>query len=224
MIASTPRPSSVVIASMRRDTSRRASTSRPESISSRIANFGRSTASCSVSARFCSPPENSTLTPRSRNRGSTASRPASAPSRSAMAARSWPSRGALTVAFCTRGLQHVDEPHARHFDRVLHRQEQALLGPLPGGQTEDLLAVDRDRPVEHLVVSSPHQRVRERRLARAVGAHERVHLARTDLEIDPAQDLVPRDRRTQPGDRQHTHAQPPPHAFLRQQTGCDTGC
>src|SRR5439155_17950 len=43
------------------------STTRPESISSRIAKRGCNTASCTVSARFCSPPENSSFTPRPRS-------------------------------------------------------------------------------------------------------------------------------------------------------------
>src|SRR5258708_5240958 len=42
-----------------------------------------------------------------------------------------------------------------------------------------------------------HQRVGERRLARAVRAHDRVDLARPDLEVDALEDLVLRlgDRR-----------------------------
>ena len=48
-----------------------------------------------------------------------------------------------------------------------------MRGALPGRQTEQLLAVDRDRARGHLVVAAPHEHVRQRRLARAVRAHER---------------------------------------------------
>src|SRR4051812_12934373 len=49
------------------DTTLRASTSRPESVSSRIATFGLSRPSWSTSKRFFSPPENPSLTERSLN-------------------------------------------------------------------------------------------------------------------------------------------------------------
>ena len=48
-------------------TTRNASTSRPESVSSRIAIFGLSSSSCKISCRFFSPPENPSLTLRSAN-------------------------------------------------------------------------------------------------------------------------------------------------------------
>ncbi|SKZ82150.1 Uncharacterised protein [Mycobacteroides abscessus subsp. abscessus] len=54
-------------------TTRRASTSRPESVSSRIANFGLSRSSCRISWRFFSPPEKPSLTERSANDGSMSS-------------------------------------------------------------------------------------------------------------------------------------------------------
>ena len=43
--------------------------SSPESVSSRIASVGSSNASCRISLRFFSPPENPSLTLRSRNSG-----------------------------------------------------------------------------------------------------------------------------------------------------------
>src|ERR1041384_2577230 len=51
------------------ETTRSASTSRPESVSSRIAIFGASSASCRISWRFFSPPEKPSLTERSVNEG-----------------------------------------------------------------------------------------------------------------------------------------------------------
>ena len=68
-MASTPRPS-LVAASTRREQSRRASMSRPESSSSSTAMPGRNRPSCTVSLRFFSPPERSTFRDRSKSRGS----------------------------------------------------------------------------------------------------------------------------------------------------------
>ena len=52
------------------DTMRKASTSKPESVSSKIANFGLSSSSWRTSARFFSPPENPSFTERVANLGS----------------------------------------------------------------------------------------------------------------------------------------------------------
>ena len=78
-----------------------------------------------------------------------------------------------------------------------------------GGQVEQLLAVDGDRATGDRVVAPTHEHVRQRRLARAVRAHERVHLARAHLEVDAAQDLLPRDGGVQVRDLQHAHRPPP---------------
>src|SRR6266540_1550752 len=103
------------------------------------------------------------------------------------------------------GGEEVDQAHARHLDRVLHREEQTLRRALPRRQAHQLVAVEGDRAVEHLVLEPAHEGVGERRLARAVRAHERVHLTRGDLEVDAAQDLLPGDRDPQPGDPQRAH-------------------
>src|SRR3954469_5701775 len=52
------------------DTTRSASTSRPESVSSRIANLGLRSSICRISWRFFSPPEKPSFTERSANAGS----------------------------------------------------------------------------------------------------------------------------------------------------------
>ena len=131
--------------STRRATSRSESTSRPESISSRIANCGCSTASCTVSARFCSPPENSSLTPRAQQLGAHAER-----------GRLGQHRVVQTVGVDVAGAHRRGderlERHAGHFHRVLHREEQPALRALPRGQADELFAVDRDRAAGHLVV------------------------------------------------------------------------
>ena len=75
-------------------------------------------------------------------------------------------------------VDEVADRHARDLDRVLHGEEQAARGALPRREAEELLAVERDRAGGDRVVAAAHQHVRQRRLARAVRAHDRVHLAR----------------------------------------------
>src|SRR5439155_26411987 len=104
------------------------------------------------------------------------------------------------------GAEEVDKPHAGHLDRVLHREEQPVGRALPRRQPEELLTVERDGAAEDLVLGAAHERVRQRRLARAVRAHEGVDLARGDLEVDAAQDLLAVDGDPQPGDPQRAHA------------------
>ena len=57
-------------------------------------------------------------------------------------------------------------------------------------QLGDVLAVEEDLAVGHLVVGVTHDRVRERRLAGPVGTHQRVQLAVAHDEVDAAQDLA----------------------------------
>ena len=104
--------------------SRSASMSRPESSSSRIAIFGASTASCSVSLRFFSPPERSTLSERSRNRSSKPMRSASLEQLAAS------SPAVPRPAAANASSQHVVELHTGHLGRVLHHQMQAGAGPV----------------------------------------------------------------------------------------------
>ena len=54
-----------------------------------------------------------------------------------------------------------------------------------------------DRAGGHLVAGVPHDRVAERALAGAVGAHQGVHLAAADLQVHPLEDLLPFDRNVQ---------------------------
>ena len=46
----------------------------------------------------------------------------------------------------------------------------------------------------------PHDRVAERALAGAVGAHQRVDLATTDGQVDPLENLLPLDGDMEPAD------------------------
>ena len=49
----------------------------------------------------------------------------------------------------------------------------------------------------------PGQHVRERALARAVRAHQGVHLARLHVEVDPLEDLAAPGARVQIADLEH---------------------
>ena len=158
---------------MRRATSRSASTSRPESISSRIANFGLehrelqrlgalllAAGELDVDARA-----RGTASPTPRRVG--LGRDAIA---SPSASRPWPRSAAARKS---------SSAHAGHLDRVLQREEQAARGALAAWAGR---AARRRRcvtePAGDLVVAAAHEHVRQRRLARPVRAHERVHLAR----------------------------------------------
>jgi len=113
--------------------------------------------------------------------------------------------GAVAALTAQRGVEEVVEADAGQLDRVLQREEEAVGGALVGRQPEQLLAVDGDRPAGDDVVVAAHQHVRKGRLPRAVRSHERVDLARTDLEVDPAQDLLARHRGVQIRDLQDAH-------------------
>ncbi len=73
--------------------------------------------------------------------------------------------------------------------RILEREEEALLCALVGAGLGHVLAVEQDLPFGDLVGRMAGDRVGERRLARAVRAHDRVHLVRVDREIDALDDL-----------------------------------
>src|SRR5262249_49000513 len=73
---------------------------------------------------------------------------------------------------------------------------------------EQFDTVDRHRTAGDFVVGAPHERVRERRLARTVRAHQRVDFTRVDLEVDPAQDRMTVDAHAQIGYPQDAHANP----------------
>ena len=117
-----------------------------------------STASCSVSLRFFSPPDRSTLSGRERNRRRTRS------GRPPLHQARQPGRRARRPE---RRAQHVRQADARHLDRVLHGQEQPGLGPPPRGQGEQV-DPSRVRAADTSYPGRP-EHVRQRRLARPLG-------------------------------------------------------
>ena len=73
---------------------------------------------------------------------------------------------------------------------VLEREEQPQPCALVGRQREQVVALPQHLAAVDDVRRVAHQRVRERGLARAVGAHDRVDLALADGEVDPLEDLA----------------------------------
>ena len=92
------------------------------------------------------------------------------------------------------------QAHAGHLHRALQREEQAGAGALPGRQPGQLLPVHGDAPGGHLRAGPAHQRVGQGALARAVGAHDHVHLAAAHREVDAVQHLSSPGRRVQATD------------------------
>ncbi len=98
-----------------------------------------------------------------------------------------PARLALRV---DRGAQEVDHRHAGDRGRVLKRHEEARAGALVGLGLGDVLALEADAALGDLVGRVAQDRVRERRLAGPVRAHQRVHLAAADGQVHAAEDLL----------------------------------
>ncbi len=68
--------------------------------------------------------------------------------------------------------------------------EEPGLRALIGRERQEVLAVQRHRATRDRVIRMARDREGERRFAAAVGAHERVHAPRLDVEIDPFEDAV----------------------------------
>ena len=105
-------------------------------------------------------------------------------------------RNRIVLAAARRLAVRVDRApqEARHGDardrvRVLEREEEAALRTLVGAELGQVLAVEEDLALGDLVRGMTHERVRERRLARPVRAHDRVLLPEVDLEVDTLDDL-----------------------------------
>ncbi len=96
----------------------------------------------------------------------------------------------LLAAGVDRHSQEVRDRHARNRDRVLEGEEEAELRALVRLHLDDVLSVEENLAVGDLVGRVSHDRVRERRLAGAVGPHQRVQFAVAHGEVDTAQDLA----------------------------------
>ena len=74
-----------------------------------------------------------------------------------------------------------------------------------GSIAEEVLAVEQDLAVGHLVAGLAGQHIGERRLARAVRAHDGVHLALVHGEVETLEDLLAVDGDVQVLDFEHRH-------------------
>ena len=86
--------------------------------------------------------------------------------------------------------QVLGDGHARDGDGVLEGHEQAGAGALVRVGLGDVLAVEEDLALGDLEARVAHDRVGQRRLAGAVGAHQRVDLAGADVQVDALEDLL----------------------------------
>jgi hypothetical protein len=96
----------------------------------------------------------------------------------------------LTIDRRLRGTQEVRHRHTRHLDGILHREEQPGAGALVDRHAQHVDVVERHRTAGDLVLRVARDGVRERRLARAVGAHDGVGLPRPDGQRDTGQDRL----------------------------------
>jgi len=107
-------------------------------------------------------------------------------------------RNRIVLAACARLAQGVHRRaqeaghgHARNRVGILEGQEESLLGALVRSELEQAAAVEKHLAGGDRVGGMAHQRVRQRRLARAVRAHDRVHLAAFDRQVDALDDFRP---------------------------------
>src|SRR5216110_2420382 len=178
-----------------------ASISSPESVSSRIASRGSSTASCRISLRFFSPPEKPSFTGRF------------------IIESSQP----IALSFCSRTCKKSigsssGSPRSRRSALSADRRKYEFVMPRistgywkarkTGART--LLRLHVEQVFTLVLRASREHRIRrmtgedlgQRALARAVRSHDRVHFTFANREIDTLEDLVARDCDTETFDFQ----------------------
>ena len=96
----------------------------------------------------------------------------------------------LAVHFGFGGAQEVGHGHARHFDRVLHGQEDARLGSLVRGHLEDVLAVEQHLAGVDDVLRVAGQRVCQGGFAGTVGAHDGMGFTGVDGQVHAFEDRL----------------------------------
>ena len=171
-------------------TTRSASMSRPESVSSRIASVGSSSAICRISLRFFSPPEKPSLTLRSRKAGIHVEQLHLLAHEIVELERIELVLAALRPAPCCRraaGTALLATPGiSTGYWKPRNTPARARSS---GVEFEQVLAFEQDRAAGHRVRRMAGQHLGERALARAVRPHDRVHFARADREVDALEDL-----------------------------------
>ncbi len=192
-----------MIALMPSPTTRSASMSRPESVSSSTAKAGSSTPIWTISARFFSPPEKPTFTARLSMSMSILS---SAAFSLASLRNSPPDSGSSPRAVrwalsASRRNWTLETPGiSTGYWKPRNRPDR---GAFVRFEFEQILAHEGHAAAGHLVARPAAEHVGKRRLARAVGAHDRVNLARADFEREAAEDFGAADFGVEVVDFQH---------------------
>ncbi len=99
--------------------------------------------------------------------------------------------------------EELRDGHAGDLLGVLEGEEHPRPGPGIGRPGRDVLALEQDPALGDPVAGVAGEGVGEGGLARAVGAHEGVQLARAHDEVDAAEDLVALDLHVQVLDQKH---------------------
>ena len=89
-----------------------------------------------------------------------------------------------------RGAQESHGGDARHFDRILEGEENALGGALVRRQLKDALAVEQDVTLGDVVGILAGQHIGQSRLARTVRAHNGGDLTLLDGQIEAVEDFL----------------------------------
>ena len=167
-----------------------------------MASLGSRIAIWRISLRFFSPPENPSLTDRLMKLRSisTSSIFSLANSRKSIASIS--SQPALAAQRVERGAHEIEVSDAGDLHRVLEREEDPGRGAVLGRHGEQVLALEEDLAGD-LVGLVAGEHVREGALARSVRPHERLHLARLELETEAPEDLVVADLGVEVRDGEH---------------------
>ena len=115
--------------------------------------------------------------------------------------RLFPARLALRVQ---RLAQELDVRHAGNLHRVLEAEEQPRRSALVRLHVEQILPVEIDRTLGDLITGPPAEHIRQRRLARAIGTHDRMDFARIDAEREALEDRLVGDRGVEVIDLEHS--------------------
>ena len=87
------------------------------------------------------------------------------------------------------GAHEVDHAHAGNLDGILESEEEAEVAAFLGGQVEQVVAHEGGLAPFYLIGRVAGQHHRQGGLAGAVGAHDGMHLAGLDFQVDAAQYL-----------------------------------
>ena len=88
------------------------------------------------------------------------------------------------------GADEGAQRHARHLQRVLKGEENPLPGALVDGQVRDVLAVEHDAALRHLIGGVAGHGIAQRRLAGAVRPHQHMGFIFTNTQIHAVENFL----------------------------------